>query len=1280
MALLDPIRRFAARTLLSLSRGAARKARAIEARYDAARTTPDNARHWANADNLSAQAANNPHVRAITKYRARYEAANNGYAKGIPRTLAVDLVGRGPRLEVASPSTDFNRTFESQFNAWSKAVRLWSKLRTARRSRATDGEVFLMLSPDPTVRHAVKWNVVLVESDRVATPDLFIEDPLRTDGIEFDPYGNPVFYHLLRQHPGDIGAFRGWDYDRIPARFMLHWFEVDRVGALRGITEFATSVSPFAEMRRYSRATVKQKEIQASITGFLEQEVVGTDDPDGIEDFTELDLEMGVFQALPSGVKATPMPASSSTVDDYSGVKRELMNEAVRPWCMSENVATCTSKDYNFSAGKLDHRLYGNVIDVERDDCEDMVLDPIVRFWFDVAWNSRLFEGTAVDLVDWSHEWEWPRPVDIDPKVTAAADRSDIEVGIVSVSTVQKRRGLDPEYEQPQILKERASGLQTAGSVPSPTAEDGATAANASGAYKEISRRQWGRNNRAIDDVLNSVADGTQSAVKARVLLRNLGLTDGDADELISDAQAGTVLEASGTLSPVRLPEVPVVLEASAASTGSTRPFSMVAYTGGEMLLPGWDRPAVVDLTGLNVPVQQRPILLNHDKSPGGIVGASASIENNGSEVLVNGNVFTSRPAGKLVSDTANDGFPWQASVGLLIEDGDIEQVPPGQAVTVNGQRFKGPIDIVRRARLREVSFCVMGADSRTSAVLAASAALGVNAMPTFEDWLKNLGVADPAALTPEQLASYQQAYEALAGQTSGEPGAEGGTTAADASATGQQTGGTATQTQQRQVSASAGNQRTLNATAAGGGDHLTRMREESAQEYDRQAQIREMCASASEMAREDADRLCSEAIRTGLDVRDVRLRILEASAPTWGRARGNGDGNWESTAAALEASICRSAGMTETQMTRFFPTRVLEASSSQRFRSVTLGRVFGEFIRMNGGHVRPGRIDEEGIAHAAAVNRRFIEAAGGFSTVSLPGLLGSAANKLLLAAFDRPESVVPEIAAEIETADFKEFKAYRLSGNGRLQPLGPDGEIRSITLTEEEYSNQVKTNAAILTLTEAVIRNDDLNAFTSIPTIMGVESQDCLEIAALGMVMSNAGGFFHADKGNLLTGAESVLSIAGLNAAVAKFDELVDKNGKPIRVPPTKLLVPPKLMPLAGQLYRDTNVNETTTANKPSPNSNPHTGLYKPVKSPFLAPKFDSLTGQSGSHTKWWLMSDPSRGAPLLRIAYLTGRRKPSVESSEAPFNQLGMQWRVVFHFGVAYGDERSAVQNNGA
>src|SRR5574340_440078 len=96
-------------------KSAARKAvRLIRAKFDSAQTTPDNMRHWANADFLSANAAARPEVRRILRNRSRYEVANNSYARGIVLTLANDVIGTGPRLQMLTRSPETNRRIEKE--------------------------------------------------------------------------------------------------------------------------------------------------------------------------------------------------------------------------------------------------------------------------------------------------------------------------------------------------------------------------------------------------------------------------------------------------------------------------------------------------------------------------------------------------------------------------------------------------------------------------------------------------------------------------------------------------------------------------------------------------------------------------------------------------------------------------------------------------------------------------------------------------------------------------------------------------------------------------------------------------------------------------------------------------------------------------------------------------------------------------------------------------------------------------------------------------------------
>jgi len=128
----------------------------LRARYDAAVTNDANYRHWANADALSANAATSAEVRRILRNRARYEVANNSYARGIVLTLANDVVGTGPRLQMLTPDAQANSRIEREFAKWAVAAGLAEKLRTMRMAEVQDGEAFCVLTNNPELSSAIK--------------------------------------------------------------------------------------------------------------------------------------------------------------------------------------------------------------------------------------------------------------------------------------------------------------------------------------------------------------------------------------------------------------------------------------------------------------------------------------------------------------------------------------------------------------------------------------------------------------------------------------------------------------------------------------------------------------------------------------------------------------------------------------------------------------------------------------------------------------------------------------------------------------------------------------------------------------------------------------------------------------------------------------------------------------------------------------------------------------------------------------------------------------------
>ena len=161
-------------------------------------------------------------------------------------------------------------------------------------------------------------------------------------------------------------------------------------------------------------------------------------------------------------------------------------------------------------------------------------------------------------------------------------------------------------------------------------------------------------------------------------------------------------------------------LLAEAAGADTTPTFSLVAYTG-RAIRQSWSRnPLVVDLAGMDTARQAIPILWGHDASIDSVLGQSQSISSDGQQLIVAGELIGEGDTAQKVLALARKGMKFQASIGA--DTGRIENIAPGESVTVNGREFTGPLSVVRGSALREVSIVLMGADAQTSAAIAAEA------------------------------------------------------------------------------------------------------------------------------------------------------------------------------------------------------------------------------------------------------------------------------------------------------------------------------------------------------------------------------------------------------------------------------------------------------------------------------------------------------------------------------------------------------------------------------
>ncbi len=300
--------------------------------------------------------------------------------------------------------------------------------------------------------------------------------------------------------------------------------------------------------------------------------------------------------------------------------------------------------------------------------------------------------------------------------------------------------------------------------------------------------------------------------------------------------------------------------------------------------------------------------------------------------------------------------------------------------------------------------------------------------------------------------------------------------------------------------------------------------------------------------------------------------------------------------------------------------------------------------------------------------------AAAGFSTMSLPNALSNVAGKMLIEAYTEAPSTWQAFAAKRTANNFHEKKDIRPSTLGSLDQLAPDGEIRHATIDESTYTFSVATFAKMLRITRKDLINDDIGYFQQIAESFGRNARRKLNDLVYGTLL-NAGSHFHTNNGNLLTGADSALSIDSLTAAVQAMMTQRDAEGNDLDLSPAVLVVPPELRELAMQIINSSEVRDGGATGIYGTGNVHHKALTLAVE-----PRLSNTDKFSeASATAWYLFGSPAT-VPM-SVAFLDGKQEPTVEyfGLDSDPSTLGATWRVYHDFGSAMADPKAAVKSTG-
>ena len=686
----------------------------------------------------------------------------------------------------------------------------------------------------------------------------------------------------------------------------------------------------------------------------------------------------------------------------------------------------------------------------------------------------------------------------------------------------------------------------------------------------------------------------------------------------------------------------------AAVEAGAQPKFDVVAYNGGPLKVGGYDLPIVIDLAGLDV---GKSVIANLHHKKDQLVGHVDNIENDGKGLKLKGLVSAVTEHAKQFVESAANGFPWSASIEA--SPSKVDEIPEGSSVVVNGRSISGPVYVARKSRLYGVAFLPHGADENTVVNVAASAVDPLHTrsadMP-FNQWVEAMGF-DPESLTEVQRQRLHEKFSA-------EIEASDATTKVEAGAF------------------------DLDDIKAAASEHNAEL-EAAFAEYEGEVPAKKMAeikAGAIKASRE----LKTKALKERWNTAKFEIEAVKAVASTkldLVRAGASHEGpaihmsRKDESPEVVEAALATQLRLPNIE--KHYKDQVLEAAHKQ-YRNIGLQQILLMAAASNGMPVHAGqRIHAGNLRETLRYALPDVHGSG-FSTlgVSVSNILSNVANKELVAGYEEGDNSWREISAIKSVNDFKSVTTYRLLDDMQYEEVGPGGEIKHGSVSQESYSRQVKTYARMFSLTRQDIINDDLGAFDDLRTRLGAGAAMRMRDLFWATFMDNA-SFFTSARGNYITGSTTTLLTdgVGLSLGVKAFRNLKSPTADGAKViggSPSILLVPPDLEVAAETLYTATNLvgGSSTVAN-----ANIHAGKYRVVVASQLADS--AFTGNST--TAWYLLREPSL-YPSIVVSFLNGQQSPTVENADADFDTLGIQFRGYHDFGVDKAEYLAGIKSKGA
>jgi hypothetical protein len=253
-------------------------------------------------------------------------------------------------------------------------------------------------------------------------------------------------------------------------------------------------------------------------------------------------------------------------------------------------------------------------------------------------------------------------------------------------------------------------------------------------------------------------------------------------------------------------------------------------------------------------------------------------------------------------------------------------------------------------------------------------------------------------------------------------------------------------------------------------------------------------------------------------------------------------------------------------------------------------------------------------------------------STSDFPLLLSNIARKTLASAYAEEQQTFRPLVRQRNLPDFKPVFEVEIAGQILPELLQEGGEYTAATVQEQDMAWRIFTYGKKITFTRQLLINDDLDALSRVPMMIGRGMSLFESNQVWGLITGNAKmpydnkALFHADHNNTGAGAIGETSISLARKTLRNQKDIANNR---VNLRPRYMLLPTSLETAAQKFLSPIQPSTTGDVN-----------IFTGSLSLIVEPRLDDASEQ-----QFYVTADPSQ-VDMIAIGYLEGEVGPQVET----------------------------------